>query len=68
MPLRNNEIKNTKPDLKPKRRFDGGGLHLEVAPTGGKWWRHRHMGTHGGNGVGQEVKMGLSYYSPKTIG
>lgn len=39
MPLTNTEIKNTKPDPKPKRLFDGGGLYLEVAPAGGKWWR-----------------------------
>ncbi|MBU1611352.1 MAG: Arm DNA-binding domain-containing protein, partial [Proteobacteria bacterium] len=46
MPLTNTEIKNVKPEQKPKRLFDGGGLYLEVAPSGGKWWRfkYRFMG------------------------
>ncbi len=22
--------------------FDGGGLYLEVAPSGGKWWRLKY--------------------------
>lgn len=46
MPLTATAIKNAKPGLKPKRLHDTGGLYLEVAPSGGKWWRlaYRHEG------------------------
>ena len=27
---------------KPFKLFDGGGLHLEVNPAGGKWWRWKY--------------------------
>lgn len=47
MPLTDIQIKNAKPKLKPDgsstekayRIFDERGLYLEVAPSGGKWWR-----------------------------
>jgi len=44
MALSDTAIRNAKPTAKPVRLFDGGGLHLEVAPSGGKWWRlkYRH--------------------------
>lgn len=32
-------IRNAKPGAKAVRLTDGGGLYLEVAPTGGKLWR-----------------------------
>lgn len=35
-------IRNAKPAAKPVRLFDGGGLYLEVAPAGGKWWRLKY--------------------------
>jgi integrase len=39
-------VRNAKASDKPVRLFDGGGLYLEVAPSGGKWWRlkYRHEG------------------------
>jgi integrase len=44
MALSDTAIRNAKPGAKPVRMFDGGGLYLEVAPSGGKWWRlkYRH--------------------------
>jgi Arm domain-containing DNA-binding protein len=39
MPLTDTAIRNAKPGVKSFRLFDGGGLYLEVAPSGGKWWR-----------------------------
>ena len=39
MPLSATAIRNAKPGAKAKRMFDSQGLYLEVAPTGGKWWR-----------------------------
>jgi hypothetical protein len=42
MPLTHAEIRNVKPGPKPVKLFDGGGLYLEVAPAGGKWWRLKY--------------------------
>jgi hypothetical protein len=42
MPLTRAEIRNAKPGPKPVKLFDGGGLYLEVAPSGGKWWRIKY--------------------------
>jgi integrase len=39
MALSDTEIRNIKPAEKRQRLFDGGGMYLEVAPTGGKLWR-----------------------------
>ena len=36
MPLSNTAIRNAKPGAKAKKIFDGGGLYLELAPSGGK--------------------------------
>jgi len=41
-PLTDAAIRNVKPVSKPQRLFDGGGLYLEVAPSGGKWWRLKY--------------------------
>jgi hypothetical protein len=35
MHLTNTAIKNARPQAKAKRYFDGGGLYLEISPTGG---------------------------------
>src|SRR4051812_843277 len=35
-------IKNAKPQAKPYKLSDGGGLFLLVQPTGGKWWRYKY--------------------------
>ena len=35
-------IKKATPAVKPIRMFDGKGLYLEVAPSGGKWWRLKY--------------------------
>ena len=42
MPLTDPAIRNAKPADKPIRLFDGGGLYLEISPTGGKWWRFKY--------------------------
>lgn len=37
------KIGKTKPNpKKPLRLFDGSGLYLEIAPSGGKWWRLKY--------------------------
>src|SRR3569833_158495 len=42
MPLTDAKIRNTKPGPKPAKLADGGGLYLEVRPTGAKLWRFRY--------------------------
>jgi integrase len=39
MPLTAIAIRNAKPGSKPVRLYDSGGLYLEIAPNGGRWWR-----------------------------
>jgi hypothetical protein len=59
MPLTDNTIRNAKPQEKPVRLFDGGGLYLEVAPSGGKWWRFKYRVE------GKEKRISLGTY-PET--
>ena len=46
MPLSATQVKNVKPEEKPIKLSDGGGLYLFVKPTGSKLWRmnYRHLG------------------------
>lgn len=54
--LTETQVRNAKPSLKPLRLFDAGGMYLEIAPNGGKWWRlkYRHLG--------KEKRMSLGVY------
>jgi hypothetical protein len=56
MPLTDTTIKNAKPSAKPVRMFDGGGLYLELAPTGGKLWRLKYRFD------GKEKRLALGKY------
>src|SRR5574341_871287 len=40
--LTNVQIQKATPGEKPIRLFDGGGLYLEISPTGGKLWRFKY--------------------------
>jgi integrase len=42
MSLTDGQIRNAKPGDKPIKLTDGGGLYLEVRPTGAKLWRYRY--------------------------
>lgn len=42
MPLTDIAIRKARPTDKTQRLFDAGGLYLEVAPSGGKWWRLKY--------------------------
>lgn len=42
MSLTDAKVRTTKPGPKPIKITDGGGLHLEVRPTGTKLWRYRY--------------------------
>jgi integrase len=56
MPLSDPAIRQAKPRPKPYRLFDGGGLYLEVAPAGGKWWRLKYRVD------GKEKRLSLGVY------
>lgn len=56
MPLTDTAIRNAKPSEKPVRLFDGGGLYIEVSPSGGKWWRLKYRF------AGKEKRLSLGVY------
>lgn len=56
MPLTDLAIKAAKPTDKPKRLADAQGLYLEVAPSGGKWWRWKYRFD------GKEKRLALGTY------
>jgi integrase len=56
MPLSDAAIRKIKPSDKPQRLFDGGGLYLEVAPSGGKLWRWKYRY------AGKEKRLALGIY------
>ena len=61
MALSVKEIENAKPASKPVRMFDAGGLYLEVAPSGGKWWRFKYR--YGG----KEKRLSLGVYPDVSL-
>lgn len=54
MSLADKQIKALKPEAKARKYFDGNGLYLEVAPSGGKWWRLKYRV----NGVEKRISLG----------
>ena len=42
MPISQKAIDAAKPDTKAYRLYDSGGLYLEIAPSGGRWWRFKY--------------------------
>jgi hypothetical protein len=46
-PLTDAQVKNAKPKTKPYKLSDGGGLYLEVMPTGSKLWRMKFKRANG---------------------
>lgn len=36
------EVSKAAPSAKPKRLYDTEGMYLEIAPSGGKWWRLKY--------------------------
>jgi integrase len=61
MPLSDTAIRNVKPAEKPAKLFDGGGLYLEVAPAGGKWWRLKYRFD------GKEKRISLGVYPDVSL-
>lgn len=46
-PLSDMQVRNAKPKDKTYRLFDGGGLYVEVAPTGSRIWRVKFVQANG---------------------
>jgi integrase len=46
-PLSDTQLRRAKATAKPLKLFDGGGLYLEVLPTGAKFWRFRYKQPNG---------------------
>ncbi len=61
MPLTDITIRAAKPAAKPVRLFDSGGLYLEVAPGGGKWWRLKYRID------GREKRLSLGVYPDVSL-
>ncbi len=54
--LTDRTIKGYKPADKPYKKFDGGGLYIEVTPAGGKLWRYKY------SFMGKEKRLALGAY------
>lgn len=61
MSLTDTAIRNAKPDSKPVRLFDERGLYLEIAPSGGKWWRLKYRFG------GKEKRLSLGVYPDVSL-
>lgn len=61
MPLTDTALRNAKPGPKSRRIYDSGGLYVEVAPAGGKWFRFKyHFG-------GKERRLSLGVYPDVSL-
>jgi len=56
MALTDKTVRAAKHSQKSVRLFDGGGLYLEIAPKGGKWWRLKYRF------AGKEKRLSLGVY------
>ncbi len=59
--LTDTAIRKAKPSHKPIRLFAGGGLYVEVSPTGGKWWRLKYRFD------GKEKRLSLGVYPDVSL-
>lgn len=61
MPLTDIAIRRAQPGNKARKMFDGGGMYLEVAPSGGKWWRLKYRFG------GKEKRISLGVYPDVSL-
>ena len=54
-------IRKAAPTDKTQRLFDGGGMYLELSPSGGKWWRLKYR--YGG----KEKRLSLGTYPDTSL-
>ena len=62
MPLNDAVCKNAKPEAKPRKLADSGGLFLKVMPTGAKYWQWKYR-LHG-----KEKLLSFGVYPEVTLG
>jgi len=61
LPLTDSKINKSKPKDKPYKLFDGGGLYIEVYPTGSKLWRIQY------SYLKKEKRLSLGQYPVITL-
>ena len=61
MRLSDNRCKTSKPTTKTQKLFDGGGLYLEVKPSGGKHWKLKYRFAN------KEKKLAIGSYPLITL-
>lgn len=61
MPLTDIAVRKATPREKPYRLADGGGMYLEVAPSGGKYWRLKYRF------AGKEKRLALGVYPDVSL-
>lgn len=61
MKLSGVSLQSLKSREKTYRLFDGGGLYLEVSPSGGKWWRLKYRYQ------GKDKRLALGAYPAVTL-
>jgi integrase len=61
MKLSDAAVRKAKPDAKPYKMADGGGMYLEVMPNGSKYWRLKYRF------AGKEKRLALGVYPDITL-
>lgn len=61
MALTDTAARSAKPQAKPYKLSDSGGMYLEVAPSGGKWWRLKYRID------GKEKRISLGVYPEVSL-
>lgn len=61
MALSDPKVKKSKPEAKPYKLADGGGMYLEVMPTGSKYWRLKYRFG------GKEKRLALGVYPAVSL-
>ena len=61
MALTDTLIRSSKPSEKARKLSDGGGMYLEIAPTGGKLWRLKYRFG------GKEKRLALGIYPDTSL-
>ena len=61
MPLTDRAIRSAKHESRTRKMFDAGGLYLELAPAGGKWWRFKYYFG------GKEKRLSLGVYPEVSL-
>lgn len=61
MKLSDAAVRKAKPEAKPYKMADGGGMYLEVMPNGSKYWRLKYRY------AGKEKRLALGVYPDTTL-